>query len=393
VSSRITLQPGLRVDGFRGSTPGSDAVFSTNPVSPRFGLAWDVRADHRSVVRLHYGRYTDPAFSQSYLLTDQSDESPQTLARVVAPGVFEELSRSNLGFEGAIAADIEHSSVDQFVAGAEHQVFANTSLQVQYIYRRFDNFMAYVRDGARWEPVQRQDPGPDGVGGTADDGSMFTVYSLTNMAQTTMLYTNPENAWRRYHALQVVARKRHADRWQLQASYTWSRAQGTAGTQWHANSGIRTPVTGAGDPNAWINNGENLPHDPTNEAKVLGDWNPRWLGGFTLSGVYRYTTGAPWARSFVALNLAHGIASVLAEPRGTRRTESINNLDLRLEKAFPLGGRRHAGIFVDVFNVGNQGVADSDWGIPFNTSSGPNLGVPFFWRPPRQVRVAARVLF
>jgi hypothetical protein len=191
--------------------------------------------------------------------------------------------------------------------------------------------------------------------------------------------------------VQVVARRRLASGWQMQASYTWSRSTGTADNGYHSSSGIR--ITGAGDPNALINNGDRLAHDPTHEAKVLGSWYAPWLGGFTVGGVYRYLTGAAWARTFVARGLAHGSATILAEPRGTRRVDAINNLDLRLEKLVPLGGGRSVGVFVDVFNVTNQGVLDSDWGTPVVTNSGPAFGMPRAWRPPRQVRAAVRVTF
>jgi hypothetical protein len=366
LSRNLTLLPGIRVDLFRGSTPEQAGVFATNPVSPRLGLAWDVRGDHRTVVRLHYGRYTDTAFAQAYLLTDQNDN------RRIDPS-------------------IRHSRVDQVVLGAERQLFPSFSLQVQYIHRSFGDFMAYVRDGPVWMPIERRDPGPDGVPGTADDGDLFTVFSLANAAETTLLYTNPPDAWRRYDAVQVVAHKRYADRWQLQASYTWSRSTGTMRNGFHANSGIRT--TGEGDPNALINGDERLGHDPTNEVKLVGTWNPAWLGGFTVGGVYRYMTGSPWGRTFVVRGLGQGAATIRAEPRGTHRVAAINNLDLRVEKLVPLGAGRTLGVSADIINLTNQGAPDSDWPEPVVTTSGPALGLPTFWRQPRQLRAAVRVTF
>jgi len=391
LSKNLTLLPGVRVDAFRGSTPEQDAVFATNPVSPRIGLAWDVRPDHLTVVRVHYGRYTDPAFAQAYLLTDGSDPHDEIIARVVGPGEFEEIARFVASSDRRIDPSIRHSRVDQVVVGAERQLSSSLSLQIQYIHRRFGDFMAYVRDGAIWVPVERRDPGPDGVPGSADDGDLFTVYSLANAAQTTSLYTNPENTWRRYDAVQLVAHKRYADRWQLQASYTWSRSTGTMGNNFHANSGIRT--TGAGDPNTLINGDERLVHDPTNEVKLVGTWNPAWLGGFTVGGVYRYMTGSAWGRTFVVRGLGQGSATILAEPRGTRRVAGISNVDLRVEKLVPLGAGRTLGVSADIINLTNQGVPDSDWATPVVTTSGPALGLPIFWRQPRQVRAAVRVMF
>lgn len=386
----LTLLPGVRLDAFRGSTRAESNVFSTTPVSPRLGVAWDVGADHSTVLRASVGRYSDTAFAQAYLLTDDSDATDIVFARVVAPGVFQEISRSS-GNTRSIDPDIEHSYVDQFVVGGERQFLSDYSLQVHYIHRRFDRFMLYSRQNADWQPVERRDPGPDGRPGTSDDGPLVTVYNLLNPASAMQVYNNPGGVYRRYHALQVVGRRRLSEGWHLQASYTWSRSTGTAGNGLHANAGIRTTVNG--EPNGMINGADRLVHDPTNEVKILGAWLPRWFGGFTVSGIYRNMTGSAWGRTFAATGLRQGTPQILAEPRGTRRVDAINNLDMRVEKVVPVGGSRRLGVFADVFNVANQGVPDSDVATPVFTGSGPNLGLPLVWRSPRQLRLAIRVEF
>lgn len=386
----LTVLPGVRADLFRGSTAAAKNIFSTTPVSPRLGVAWDLGANHQTVLRGSYGRYSDTAFAQAYLLTDDSAATDPVFAAVLAPGSFQELFRSTPA-RRSIDPDIAHSHVDQLVAGIERQIGTTWSLQTHYIYRRFDRFMMYTRSGAIWEPVARRDPGPDGLNGTPDDGATFTVYSLTNAAATTLRYENPNGLFRRYHAVQAVARRRLADAWHAQISYTWSKTAGTSQNSLHGNAGVR--ATGVGEPNGQINGADRAVHDPTNEAKVLGGWSPRWLGGFTVSGVYRYMTGSAWGRTFVARGLRQGQATILAEPRGTRRVKAINNLDLRVEKTVSRGACRRLGVFTDVFNVTNQGAPDSDFGTPVFTGSGPNLGLPLVWRAPRQLRLAVRLEF
>ena len=83
-----------------------------------------------------------------------------------------------------------------------------------------------------------------------------------------------------------------------------------------------------------------------------------------VAGIYRYVTGAAWGREFIATGLGQGNESILTEPRGTRRVDAINNLDLRAEKTIPLGAKSRVGIIADIFNVTNQGVPDSDWVAP-----------------------------
>lgn len=79
------------------------------------------------------------------------------------------------------------------------------------------------------------------------------------------------------------------------------------------------------------------------------------------------------------------------EPTGTRRTPAINNLDLRIEKTFPLGAaRRHAGVYVDFYNVTNQGVTLQG---RVTEASGATLGDPLQFSTPRTVQAAFKVSF
>ncbi len=389
LGSRVTLSPGLRLDRFRWSTAATANVLGTAPVSPRLGIAWDVRSNHRTVVRAHVGRYTDPAFAQPILLSDVAQRPVQILARVVAPGVFEEIQRTDLR-NRFIDDDIGHSYVDQFVGGVEHQLFGGLTVLGQYIHREFRSFIAYVPINVGWTPVERQDPGPDGRLGTADDGAVFTVFSRVSTGPAGSVYQNLENGWRQYRGGQLVVRTTAAGPWQLQGSYTRSQTRGTVSTGLHANAGVR--VFHSFNPNRLINGDSLTGFDPTNELKVLALWSPRRYGGWVASGVYRYLTGGAWGRTFVATGLAHGAEVIRAEPRGTRRLPAINQLDLHVEKTLRVRGRA-LGAFVDVFNVSNQGVPDSEWGDVVTANSGPNFGVPSLWRLPRQGRIGLRLTF
>lgn len=387
---RVTLSPGLRLDRFRWSTAAAADLLRTAPLSPRLGIAWDVRSDHRTVVRAHVGRYTDPAFALPIMLADVAQRPVLILAQVVAPGVFEETQRTDLR-NRFIHDDIRHSYVDQFVGGVEHQLFGGLAVLGQYVHREFRSFIAYVPTNVVWTPVERQDPGPDGRLGTSDDGAVFTVFSRVATGPVGSIYQNLENGWRQYRGGQLVVRTTAAGPWQLQASYTRSQTRGTVSTGLHANAGVRT--LHSFNPNRLINGGDQLTgFDPTNELKALGLWSPRRHGGWVVSGVYRYLTGGAWGRTFFATGLAQGGETIRVEPRGTRRLPAINQLDLHVEKTVRVRGRV-LGAFVDVFNVSNQGVPDSEWPDVVNANPGPNFGVPVFWRPPRQGRIGLRLTF
>ena len=148
------------------------------------------------------------------------------------------------------------------------------------------------------------------------------------------------------------------------------------------------------NPNRAINSDGAVVFDYTHHFKAEGTYRlPLW-GGFNISGVYRYITGAAWGRRATIRDLDQGSESVRIEPRGTRRVDALNNVDLRVEKTFVFGQQsRTAGLFVDVFNVNNQGIPDSTISRPITDTSGSPFGDPRGWINPRLVRVGVRFTF
>ncbi len=393
--ARLTLSAGVRVDANRGDAPGAEDVFATTPISPRIGLAWDVRRDHRTVARVHWGRYHDTIFSSRIMQADVTGISPYSFS--LWNGTEYVISSQQLTPQPfRIDPEMRHSGVDQWVVGVDHELPWNIVLTAQGISRRFSAFMGLIDEGSSYTPVQRIDPGPDGALNTADDGGPLTVFALTNPGNRALVYTNPDQAYNRYDAVQFIGRRRFIGWWQMQASYTWSRNEGTVGNRWHVNA-ARFDLGSPGrfvNPNSFINAYGRATHDPTHEGKILGLVRLPWLGGANLSGVYRYTTGQAWARRVRFTGLPQGQEPVRVEPVGARRAPAINRLDLRAEKTFPLGGeRRTLGIFLEAFNVGNQGVPNSDVPQAYQFVSGPTFGQPVAWVSPRLLRAAVRYSF
>lgn len=354
-----------------------------------------MRTDHRTVVRFHFGRYYDPTFSSRLGASEPGVDSTSTLVEVVGPGQFVTIASYPPADNYGVDPAIEHSYVDQYVVGVEHQLRADLSVQAQYIRRNFDRFMGMTDTGSTWTAMQRPDTGPDGIAGTPDDGGMLTVYKKANPGNEFFLYTNPEGAFRRYDAVQIIGNKRTSHGWQMQAAYTWSRAVGTVTNHWHTNAArydLGNPGTYV-NPNAQINAYGHASFDFTHEVKVHGSYRVPVWGGFLVSGVYRWHTGYAWGRYARRTTFEPGTLPVRVEPSGTRRTPAINDLDLRVEKTFPLGTARQVGLFLDVFNAGNQGVPDAEAVNPVVAVSGPNFGRPQAWIDPRTWRVGVRLTF
>src|SRR5262249_35441970 len=146
----------------------------------------------------------------------------------------------------------------------------------------FGSFIGYVDPQLQSYPlVPVRDPGPDGILGTADDGGVFEVAQVLDFGQRSWILGNPADAWRHYNAVQLVARKREAHNWQVEAAYTWSRSSGTVDNIDHTNIAQATlsPLAGVGgNPNV-ANQGAGQPTFAFNEMKIFGSWRTPWLGG------------------------------------------------------------------------------------------------------------------
>ncbi|MCU1382956.1 MAG: Outer rane receptor for ferrienterochelin and colicin [Acidobacteria bacterium] len=400
INDRLTANLGLRLDVNRGSVP-SGTVLSNHGLAPRAGVAFDVTGDHKTVLRGNFGRYYDALFGGQFEFMDLSQQSTHITAEVLGPNRFRELTRQTPSTNVGIDPNIRQSYTDQFLAGVERQLFSDFSVTAQVISRRFRDIMGFIDTGSVYAPVQKADPGIDGRSGTADDGPLMTVYNLTNPGKEFKLFTNPANAFRDYKAFQLIGTKRYSKNWQASLSYTWSRTDGTvnnisgtnaAGTTTNFQSpGITGEFT---DPNHFINADGPSTFDYTNQVKLDGTYRVPAFGGFNVSAVYRYTTGLAYGRTATIRGLDQGNETVRIEPRGTRRTDPINNVDFRVEKTFPVGASdRRIGVYLDLFNINNQGVIDSSIRTSVIEASGTTFGNPNSWISPRLARLGFRFTF
>jgi predicted RecA/RadA family phage recombinase len=162
------------------------------------------------------------------------------------------------------------------------------------------------------------------------------------------------NAYRTYNGGMFVLTRAYANRWQAQVSYVYSETKGTVTNG--SSSGVNSSQFQT--PNTIVTpNSEGLVgFDRTHELKVFGGYQIPVID-VAANVYYRYLSGLPWTPfqrvSSSTFNWT-GSIDMLLEPRGSRRNEAQQLIDLRLEKVFNVGDNRF-GLYVDGENLFNAG--------------------------------------
>ena len=338
-------------------------VLTWRSTVPRFGLAWSLNP--KTVIKTSAGRYNagmDSGFASRYnpnapstaifRWTDSDGNGDYTPGEVNldlnGPDFLSITGASN----NIQNPNLRQPMTTEATVGFERELMKNLGFRTLYVFKNFvDQFAStnVLRPRSAYNiPLPRQDPGPDGVLNTADDGKTVTIYDYDAAYRGAAFVSNQlQNASRTsyYQSMEFTVTKRAAGRWFGMGSF-WM-------TKNHAWKTL-------------------LPDNPNNDYFPL-DTSWQWAGN--LSASYRL----PWnvqfgaflqskvgfqgqrTNVFRAADPAGGpslkqLSTVTAnlEPFGTQKGPSINIVDLRSSKQFSLGGGQRFEIDFDLFNLLNS---------------------------------------
>jgi hypothetical protein len=410
ITKRLNISLGVRASQNWGQVVGvSGTPYSTFRLAPRIGLTYDLLGDKSTVLKVHYGEFTDGMYASflDRLSPNFSDwiKYYWNLSLNDGEGGWEENRRVTHG-TWTIDPGIKHPFMRQFTAGIERELFKDTSLSVTYINRSYHNMVTCYNALATYSATEKTYSVLDSATGEMVNKT-FTLYSLTSGSASEWHITNVENIkelypnldvdinpYRKYWGLEFLFNKRFSNKWQMMASYVYSSAKGTLdNTSSSDDLGWNTWY----DPNYWINADGKLTGDPTHMIKIQGTYILPLDIAFNV--YFHAITGDAWTQRYrTGRSFGQGRITFNVESAGSYHYAMAKSVDLRIEKTFRLADKYKLGIIFDVFNVFNDDTITSwgtrigyDWDISGATStSGHDL---YDIVLPRRARVGLRLQF
>jgi Carboxypeptidase regulatory-like domain len=354
-------------------TVEAQTVATTTTWGPRAGFAYDVAGNGKSVIKGYYGRFyfnsadivannQNPVGQATlrYRFNDRNGnrllDGPQELGAFV----------QTLGGAGFVTVDpnLERPYGEEVSSHFEQELREGLSARVSYVYKNLRNEWAEVdmtRNPAQTVPVNRVDPGPEGITGDGNDQTI-TLSDIPAGTGTQRVFTNPDDPAydSNYHTVELAVNRRFRSGWMLLTSFEYSWLD-----QFHNQTSTTSVLSAAGNDKTGTAGANGYPWN--NNFGIFGRetstiWNYKVIGRYTLpweiglGGSYKLQSGRNWGRAvnFSLPNL--GSQTVRVEPVTANRAPNVHIVDLRFDKGIrlPRNFGRIVGM-VDVFNLFNLG--------------------------------------
>jgi hypothetical protein len=425
----FTFKPGIRYEQQKLVGNLEDFTWDNN-WAPRLGVAWDPMGNGRTKIFGNWGRFfakvpndlAARALSADAGVT-RADYFDAGLTRPVPNGVLAAGTTEHFTTAGLNASvfdpDSRSTYLDEWLVGAEHEIFRNVSAGVRYIHRDFGRVLEDVGTLPMVAYYLEDVPGADTV-----------EYFITNPDASTPVAGDVgfpvsfEEAIHDYDAVELTLEKRFSDNWGAQASYRWSRLHGTFEGFFRNDNGQSDPAitslfdfptadpsyTAVGTPEFGFRGDIRflgamgagpLPLDRPHHFKLFGNY--LLPVGLNVGVGYQIGSGTPLTP--LAANPVYRSAGEIPEgPRGSgfettdgfrTRSEIEQKFDLHADYSFRLPGDRSITLLADVFNLfDTQNVLDYD---NYTESTfgvlNEDFGRPILYQFPRSVRFGARFEF
>jgi hypothetical protein len=385
---------------------------SFNNWSPRLGFTYDLLGDGRNVFKVNYSRYVNQlgtgSLSSTYNTVNtasvrypwvdlnndqfvQANEVVMTATPLSYGGNYDPNNPTAASSPGTNDPNIKASTTDEFIVGFDKAIGNQFAISASYIWRNYSNFQWSDRvDFSSADYVAVQYTPTCTVAGARCDS--ITYYQPTKPIPAAYIYTMQPDYHRGYQGFEISARKRMANRWSANISYSYNDAP-----QYYDSARAYEDPTNIDR----LNGGE---YAPESTSSGLGNVfvNAKWI--FRLSGVYttplwdinvagffNARSGYPFIQAIQTPSRANGagITSVYLDVLGDNRLPTYQGLDFRVDKSFTIAGRVKIVPAMDIFNLLNGNTSLSIRG----TQNASNANTISSILAPRVIRFGARVTF
>ncbi|MEM7352795.1 MAG: hypothetical protein AAF657_18515, partial [Acidobacteriota bacterium] len=196
---------------------------------------------------------------------------------------------------------------------------------------------------------------------------------------------NLPEAERWHEELRVLFQKRFADRWQMLASYTWSKTEGNL----FANTGRSSfaDLSDLTDTNL-VNRFGPAPYDRPHQIKIFAQvQEPLTWATVSIGNAVRFQSGTPYQQEF-----ADGFGLRFLTPRGALRLENFWQWDLSAGLSWQWRSQAELEAKLEVFNLTDE---QAQLGVETRIEGG-RFGLPRSiadLQGPRQIRLTLGLRF
>jgi hypothetical protein len=395
LGKRTTLNLGLRFDSFHTWVPpqtkeaGQFAEASTFPevqtgvwrnFAPRFGVVFNVTSDGKTALKATWGRFNhtpgddfaanfdkNAVTTTTYRWRDLNGngdyDSGEVDLNTNGPDFLSTSGAAATVFDGTANRNLKEPHTDEGTLTFEREVMANVGARVNYVYSKQVGVFQQVnilRPYSAWTTqIQRQDPGPDGVIGTADDGGFVTIYDYDPAYRGSAFVANqfqnrPADT---FQTIEATLTRRTTDRWGVLASFAGIKNRRHLSAA-PASAIIQNP------------NQDYFPLDTTWnwQGKITGSYQLPWA--LNLSGTYQIYNGVLGQRTYIFRNIpVSSTVTIPLEAFGARSGPVRDLLNLRVAKDVSLAAQRRLKLSLELLNALNS---SDPWAISY--ASGPTFG-------------------
>jgi hypothetical protein len=397
------------------SFPGIDAGLVWNDISPRLGMTYDLLGTGKSVARASYSMYYGQmgpgqlageliSIGQVSIRYPWADLNGDTFVQanelntttfLTKSASFDPTNPTSYLSPGRIDSNLKNDRTREAVIGLQQELMRNLAIEVNYVWRKYDQFTWTDRDN--WSPANFQafTLNPTNCGPTAVCQAV-TYYRATSPQPSPYIRTNQPDRWRDYNGIEVAMTKRYSDRWAASVSVAWNDAV----DKWGSLAGVEDPTnlenlngasfapesSGSGVDNVF-NNAEWL-------FKASGQYTtPLW--DISVAGNTSVTQGYPFPQQIGVTSRGNQLAdtNVYLFPLGDTRLPNVFVADFRVDKAFNFGGLRIIPS-LDIFNLTNSSEVLSRRRTQYSFNAGTGVGSSSTTLPPNNISsiIAPRVI-